>query len=343
MHQRKRRTIALTALALAGLGAGSIGIDRSGAHASVPARPQRAMTNVKFILNWIPNVEFAGLWVAQKKGWWRRAGINMSYIPYSVSVRPETDVAARGGNTFGFQSAAALVIARAKGVQETAVFTDTQRSIFGLTVLASSKIYKLTDLKGKRVGYQPHEFYVPATMLASAGMKPTDWKPVVVGYSTDQLTQGQVDAYLSFLNNEPIALRLKGVKVRTFAASDFGFRAYDDVMFTTDNLIRQNPALVRKVTSIVARGFAWAHRNVRQATNITLANAPASFKLERMQQLMEMKAFDRFSRDSRGDFSGRMNATTWRGTINTLFRYRQITRKPAPGAMFTNQFNPFKR
>lgn len=340
MFRGKRRHLTLTALALAGLSAGSFGV----AHASAPASHSRAMTNVKFILNWIPNVEFAGLWVAQQKGWWRAAGINMSYVPYSLSVHPERDVATDGGNTFGFQSGAALVIARSQGIPDTALYTDTQRSVFGLTVLASSNIYKITDLRGKRIGYQPHEYYVPATMLANAGIKQGQWKPVSVGYTTAPLTQHQVDAYLTFLNNEPIELGLQGVKTRSFAAAAHGFQAYDDVMFTTDQLIHSNPALVRKVTSIVARGFKWAHTHHQKAVRITLAyrGNGAAFKLNNVQQLKEMQAFDRFSKDAQGQFSGRMDATMWQGTINTLFRYNQITRKPAPGAMFTNQFNPNK-
>src|SRR5947209_7729933 len=34
------------------------------------AHSTRSLTSVRFILNWLPNVEFAGLWIAQKYGWW---------------------------------------------------------------------------------------------------------------------------------------------------------------------------------------------------------------------------------------------------------------------------------
>jgi ABC-type nitrate/sulfonate/bicarbonate transport system substrate-binding protein len=313
----------------------------------VDGRAARQMTNVHFILNWLPNVEFAGIWLAEKYGWFNKAGIHMTFTPYSLSVHPETDVPQRGGNTFGFQSGAAIIQARATGVPDTALYTDTQRSVFGLTVLAKSKIYKITDLRGKRVGYQPHELYVPETMLAYAGLKQSEWKPVQVGFDIAQLTAGQVDAYLTFQTNEPIALALQGVKTRSFKAADYGFHFYDDVLFTYDGLIKSKPALVRTVVSLLARGFRMAHMHPDAAARLTVkyyfpASAGGTTAAKNLQQqLMEMRAFSPFSRDSRGGFSGTMTATQWQQSINTLYRYGEIKSKPAASAMFTNRFNPY--
>src|SRR6266567_1115558 len=39
------------------------------------ASTSKSLTDVHFILNWLPNVEFAGLWMAQKFNWWQKAGI----------------------------------------------------------------------------------------------------------------------------------------------------------------------------------------------------------------------------------------------------------------------------
>ncbi len=311
----------------------------------VAASHARSLTPVHFDLNWLPNVEFAGLWVAQQKGWWKQAGIQMSYTGWAPGKSPETDVPNQGGNTFGFQSGAALGIARSKGVPDVAVYTDTQRSVFGLTVMANSHIRTLKDLRGKRVGYQSDEFYVPATMLAAAGLRATDWRPVQVGFDPTELTSGHVDAYLTFITNEPISLAMQGIKTHSFYAANFGFHFYDDVLFTTDSLIKSNPALVRKVVSVAARGFAWAHTHPVQAARITTAKyftAPKGKKaaLNLEQQIRELKTFKQFSRDSQGRYSGLMTASYWRDSINILYQYKQITSKPNVSQMFTNRFNP---
>jgi ABC-type nitrate/sulfonate/bicarbonate transport system substrate-binding protein len=213
----------------------------------------------------------------------------------------------------------------------------------------------LKQLAGKRIGYQSHEFYVPATMMSCVGVPQTGWRPVQVGFDIVQLTAHHVDAYLTFITNEPIALAMNGVKTTTFHASQYCFHFYDDVMFTTDKLIKSNPKLVSTVTSIVARGFKWAHQHPQSAALYTVHNTfPASVagsdifgkattaNENQVQQIRELKAFDQFSRDPRGQFSGLMTASYWQDGINILAKYNQIKSKPAVGSLFTNQFNPNK-
>jgi ABC-type nitrate/sulfonate/bicarbonate transport system substrate-binding protein len=348
MSSTIRRSL-LTGIAIIALASGGlIGITRGNALASTPKVHPRAMTSVHFFLNWLPNVEFSGLWVAQHFGWWKAAGIDMTYTGWSPSVVPETDVPQHSGNQFGFQSGAALGIARAQGVKDVALYTDTQKSVFGLTVLNKSHITSLKQLKGKKIGYQPHELYVPEAMLASVGLQPQrDYKLVPVSFDISQLTSGSVDAYEVFLTNEPITLDMQGVKNHSFRASDYGFHFYDDVMFTTDGLARSNPALVRKVTAIVARGFQWAHSHPVQAAQITVAKYfPAgkgvSAQSNLTQQKLESERFIPFSKDSHGQFSGRMTAAYWQDSLNTLLRYKLITHKPPVSSLFTNSFNPNK-
>lgn len=308
----------------------------------------KAPVQVHFILNWVPNVEFAGLWVAEKFGWWKQLGIQMTYTPWSASVHPETDVPNQGGNTFGFQAGAAIAIAAAQHVPIEALYTDTQRSVFGLTVLSSSNIHKITDLRGKRIGYQPHELYVPQTMLAYSGLHPSDWRPVPVGFNIVQLTAKRVDAYLTFLTNEPIALSLQGVKTRSFRAADYGYHFYDDVLFTYRGLIQSKPGLVRNVVSAVARGFAYAHTHPVSVAQLTVRNffsqlgTGESAKLHMQQQVLELQAFTPFSRDATGRFRGLMTRSYWQDSVNTLSRYGLIKTKPNISTLFTNQFNPYR-
>lgn len=309
-------------------------------------RAARALTDVHFILNWLPNVEFSGLWMAQKFGWWARNGIKISYTPWSQSVHPEIDVPARGGDTFGFQAGAAIAIGRAQGEPITALYTDTQRSVFGLTVLSKSHITNLRQLKGKRVGYQSHELYVPQTMLACVGLKPSDWTAVPVGFNIVQLTAGRVDAYLTFVTNEPIGLNMQHIANYTFPAYKYCYHSYDDVLFTYNGLINSQPGLVRKVTSIVARAFRWAHNHpvptAQYVTRTTFTAPPAKARQNFIQQRLEMQAFTPFSRDARGRFSGLMTTAYWRDNINTLFRYGLIKSRPNPATIYTNRFNPFR-
>jgi ABC-type nitrate/sulfonate/bicarbonate transport system substrate-binding protein len=215
--------------------------------------------------------------------------------------------------------------------------------------LNKSGINKITDLRGKRIGYQPHEIYVPETMLGFAGLKPSDYKLVPVGFDISGLTAGQVDAWLTFQTNEPIALNMQGVGNHSFKAADYGFHFYDDVLLTTKSLIQKNPVLVGKVTKLVAQGFKWAHSHPILAAHLTVANyfhastaGPGVSAANNLrQQILELEKFKQFSADSKGRFTGLMSKSVWKSSINTLFKYGEIKRKPSATAIFTNTFNPY--
>ena len=83
------RRLLLGALCLAIVGGVSLGAARGTTLASSPGKHARALTTVTFILNWLPNVEFDGLWMAQKFGWWQKAGLKLAFKPYANGVNPE--------------------------------------------------------------------------------------------------------------------------------------------------------------------------------------------------------------------------------------------------------------
>jgi len=312
---------------------------------SMPHHSTRAMTGVHFILHWVSNVEFAGLWAAQANGWWQKAGIAMTYKAWAPGVAPETDVPVYHGNAFGYQSSAALIIARSRGVPIRAVYTDTQKSVFALIVLKKSGIRTLADLRGKRVGYQADELYVPETMMSCGGLRDGQWKPVQIGFDTSQLTAGNVDAYLGFVINEPIAMGMQGIQTHVFPAANACYHFYDDVLFTTDSLIKSNPALVRRVVGVAARGWAWALTHPAATAQLTVrtyfpAAKGISAAKNLRQQTLETRAFGPYARDARGRISGLMTASYWRDSIDTLARYKEVQTRPSVTSLFTNSFNP---
>jgi hypothetical protein len=54
----------------------------------------------------------------------------------------------------------------------------------------------------------------------------------------------------------------------------------------------------------------------------------------------ELQAFRNFSRDQHGRFSGLMTRAYWQDSVNTLYRYHEISTKPSAASLFTNRFNP---
>lgn len=322
------RRLALSALLLAGI-------------TLLPARfaPQRTnaagMTSVSFSLNWIKNVEFAGLWVAQQKGWWKQAGLTVSAKAWDYNSDPTVLVGA-GKYTFGFQDGASIIIARSKGVPVKAVWASNQLSPFAFITMPNSGIKTVKDFRGKRIGYQGHEGYVLQEMLNYAGLSLKDVKPQVVGFDPTLLLAGKVDAYLAFITNEPIELAQKDhVKVNIIPASKYGYNFYSDVLFTTDSTIASNPALVRKVVSVMDRGWRYALAHPAEVAKMVVPKLDNQDTVA--QQTAEMKAMAPMA-EVHGVTVGSMTSAKWQDGINLLYRYKQITTRPKVSDVFTTRF-----
>jgi ABC-type nitrate/sulfonate/bicarbonate transport system substrate-binding protein len=306
-----------------------------------PAAPRSAVaassTNVSFALNWIRNVEFAGLWVAQQKGWWKQAGMQITTRPYDFTNDPVLLVGA-GKYMFGFQDGASLIIARAKGIPVKAVWASGQRSPFAFITMPDSHITTVQDFRGKRIGYQAHELYVLETMLNAVGMSLSDVKPVVVQFDPTVLVAHKVDAYLAYITNEPIELQQKyHLKVNIIPASKYGYDFYNDVLFTTDSIIREHPALVRKVVQIVDRGWKYAIAHPAEAARIVV---PALDNQDTLaQQTAEMRELGPMAM-APGAAVGTMMAARWQNGIKLLLKYKQILSAFPAAQVFTTQFLP---
>lgn len=323
------RRIALSLLVLAAL-----------VSAPVPRAPARAasLTQVSIALNWITNVEFAGIWVAQHKGWWTQAGLSVNVRGYDFSNDPVLLVGA-GKYQFGFQDGASLIIARANGhIPLQAVWASGQKSPFAFITMPKSGIKSVKDFRGKRIGYQAHELYVLQSMLNQVGMSLKDVKPVVVEFDPTVLLAGKVDAYLAYLTNEPIELAQKDhVNVNIIRASDYGYNFYSDVLFTTSGLVQSNPTLVGKVVSVMDRGWRYA---LTHPSEVAKWVVPALDKNDSVsQQEAEMSALAQLSTAPSAP-SGTMTMDRWTAGINLLVKYGQIKKAFPASDVFTDQFLP---
>lgn len=307
------------------------------APAAAQSAPQASSTNVTFALNWIKNVEFGGLWVAQAKGWWSQAGINITARGYDFTNDPVLLVGA-GKYMFGFQDGASLVIARSKGIPVKALWASGQRSPFAFITMPNSHITNVKQFKGKRIGYQAHELYVLQAMLHHEGMTLGDVKPVVVQFDPTVLVAGKVDAYLAYLTNEPIELAQKyHLKVNIIPASQYGYDFYNDVLFTTDSIIAQQPALVRSVVAVMDRGWTYAIAHPAETAAIVVPKLDTQDTLA--QQIAEMKELAPMAVGP-GAAVGSMTTARWQHGINLLLQYKQISTALPTAAVFTGAFQP---
>ena len=212
--------------------------------------------NVSIGLGYIPDIQFAPFYVAQDKGYYKAAGLNVTFNHGIVPDLIGSMVA--GKNDFVFAGGDELLVARDKHVKAIDVATIFQKYPVSLIVPADSPIKTLNDIKGHTIGV-PGPFGSTYTgllaLLYKANLSLSDVKVQSIGFTQVAALIGhKVDAVMGYSNNEPLQLNKHGFPVRTFAVSDYQPLISNGIV-TTEDTYHNQPQMVRNFVQATLKGL----------------------------------------------------------------------------------------
>lgn len=239
--------------------------DRSAAPS--PAANGAALT---MQLDWVFNVQFAGLLMADHLGLYKQRDLAVALKPWeSGMIVP--DVVAADPLAIGCSEQNLILAAQAQGAPIKAVATMFQASPYALMAMPDSNIRTLTDLVGKKVGIHADGVKVMELVKSVNGLKPDDIEIVEIPYENklDRLIRGELAALQCYAVDEPIGFTEQVGKAPVLMPMDqYGYKAYAQVFFASNALLTQQP---EQVKAFLEASFAgW---------RIALANIPATAKL----------------------------------------------------------------
>jgi putative hydroxymethylpyrimidine transport system substrate-binding protein len=247
--------VALLPAVLAGCGSDTTSTDTAGSSTGTVA-----VQPVSLALDWFPNADHAGIYMATTKGLDKAAGAKITASVPSDPTTTLTSVAA-GKKDLAITYAPELLIARAKGVPVKAVGAVAQVPLNSIMARSDRGIERPRDLEGKVVGIAgvPSDRALLDTVVKADGGDPSKVKTKVVGYSlAPALAAGKVDAVIgAYWNIEGPDLRMKDVPVTTMRLDDHGVPRYDELVIVTseDNLSDpQKSAAIRAALAGIASG-----------------------------------------------------------------------------------------
>lgn len=276
--------------------------------------PAAAIVPVRVELDWIANVQFAGLILAHERGWYREAGLEVTLSGVNLQTMETVGpVVAAPGVVIGVADGSALLRARAAGAPVQAFATIFQASPIGVVTLASRGFTGLAELKGKRIGLHAYNRPQLAKMLANAGLTLEDVTPVVLGNDHTSLPLGKVDAQVAYVIDEKVAFETDGHAVKAFFGYEHGYRAYSQVYFTTEKTRAGEAAVLTRFLEASNRGWRAATADPAAAAALivakyqpTLSAAYQEGSLRLIGGLLEV--------ESGGGSMGRMRRETWLNT-----------------------------
>lgn len=282
-----RRPLLVTLLALALLVTLAGCRSDGGGGSAEGARP------VQVVLDWYPNADHMGLYGAVREGYLAAEGLD-------VRVRVPSDPAAAlkqvgaGRVPFAVSYEPEVLLARAQGVPVVAVGALVGVPLNSVMVRADRGIARPRDLEGKTVGIAglPSDRPLLDTVVRDDGGDPAAVRTRNVGFNlAPALAAGKVDALVgAYWNIEAPELERRGVPVEAFRLEEHGVPSYDElVLVTSDEVARDDPALVRAFLRGLRQGQDWAAADQTGATAHLLEASP-DLERELLQEQVRLTA-----------------------------------------------------
>lgn len=275
-------------------------------------------------LKWFNQFQFAGFYVAKEKGFYADEGLNVTIKQGGPTVSPIKEVINKRAQ-FGI-AGPDVVQYVAKGLPVKAIMTVFQQSPTCLMALKSSGIKTPKDFKGKKVGILGDYTYIELKLiLKKAGLSIRDVKRIRWTFDLKGFVEGKYDVVPAYRTNEPDVVRNWGYDVVLFYPEDYGIRFVGDVLFTTDDLIKNKPDLVKRFVRASYRGWVYAVEHPDEAIKIILEKYNTQ-KLTKEHLEYESKETIKLVTARLKDvkYFGSFNKEQWKEIIRLLYEHKLI-------------------
>jgi len=220
---------------------------------SVTATSANAADKLVVLLDWFINPDHAQLIIADQKGYFTQAGLEVELIePADPSLPPKLVAANKADIAISYQPQ--LHVQVDQGLPLTRIGTLVSTPLNSLVVLNEGPIKSISDLKGKKVGFSVGGFEdaLLKTMLETHGLTLEDVELVNVNFSlSPSLITGQVDAVIgAFRNFELNQMDIEGRPGTAFYPEEEGVPLFDELILVANNDKLDNPALGKFVNAL---------------------------------------------------------------------------------------------
>ena len=291
------------------------------------------------VLDWTPNTNHTGIYVAQEKGYFKEAGLDVSVI--QPPDNEATDLVASGGAEFGidFQDTLAAAFSSDSPLPVTAVAAILQHNTSGLISLKKKGI----DSPGKLEGHSyatwdsPIEQAVLKNVVEKDGGDFSRVK-LISTYVEDIVAalHADIESVWIYYGWDGVKCDMEGLSTNFLPFADMNptFDYYSPVIIGNNDYMKKNPDTTKAFLSAVKKGYEYAAGNPSDAADILLKAVPE------LDEKLVQKCQEYLSKQYIADAAqwGEIDANRWNGFYQWLNENKLVDNALDENAGFTMDY-----
>ncbi|MBN2239828.1 MAG: ABC transporter substrate-binding protein [Dehalococcoidales bacterium] len=309
--------------------------------ASCGTKGHEEVTLVRLMLDWVPNTNHTGIYVAEAKGYFDDEGLAVEIVQPG-DVYAEAAVAGEAAD-FGISFQEQVTLARAEDVPIVSIAAVLQHNTSGFASLSELGIESPKDFEGKRYGAfgSPFEHPTLEVLMDCSGADVEKLKIIDTGWADTLalMVENQIDLAWIYYGWEGFQARQQGLDLNVVMMEDY-FNCipdyYTPVVITNESTIADNPELIESFMKALSRGYEFAADNPDEAAGILVTAVP-----ELDAELAEASQ-QWISRYYTADTKrwGEQKDSVWQDYTDWMVENGVLTSPIDVSAAFTNKFLP---
>ncbi|MFC1963289.1 ABC transporter substrate-binding protein [Chloroflexota bacterium] len=301
----------------------------------------KGLIPVKFILDWVPNTNHTGIFVAEVSGYFEEAGLAVEIIQPG-EVYPEAAVAS-GVADFGISFQEYVTLARADDVPIVSIAAVLQHNTSGFASAVDLNIASPADFEGLRYGSFGTPFEAPTleVLMNCAGGDVSQLEIVHTGWADPLalIAEDQIDLAWIFYGWQGFQAQQQGVDLNVVMMENY-FNCipdyYTPVVIASEDIIVNRPGVVKVFMEALSRGYDFSIENPSEAAELLLSAVPElDTELVKASQnwLSEYYQAD-------APRWGEQKESVWQDYTNWMVEHGILSAPISASNAFTNEFLP---
>lgn len=304
--------------------------------------PAAGETNqIKVSLDWTPNTNHTGLYVAKELGYFADEDLKVRIVQ-PAKATTSIQLTASGKTEFGINTQEYVTMARSRGVPVVSIAAIIQGNTSGFAAPEGEGIDSVEDLEGKRYGGWGTELenqLIKSVMNnAEADFSSVEFVNLGMTEFVTAAREEMADFFWIFRGWEGIHADIEGLDYNYIPLTKISetFDYYTPLFIASESIIADNPALVKDFLNAVSRGYRYAEKNPEKAGKILLDSA------SELDRELVMKSQEYLSEEySRGvDRWGVQEEDIWEDFMIWMHDHGLLEKKIDASEAFTNEFLP---